>query len=274
VGPTVRGMSRPHHPSGIVAKRTSFGLQAGRYEQARPDWPTSIVRWLLKTEGDGGLRVLDIGCGTGKGTRALVALGHSVVAMDSSRPMIGVMTRSVDGAVLHKRQVLALVARAEDIPLASRSVDAAVAFQAWHWFRRERAAREIARVLREGGQLGLAWQQWDERTAWSRYLTELIGRPPGRPDPRKTAPVHRLIGPAERKVEHYTWRLDIPRLVAYASTWSRVATSPQASGILTNIERVASDVADDNGIVHLPMTVLAYRMARLQPHVRYAHRPT
>ena len=47
--------------------------------------------------------------------------------------------------------------------------------QAWHWFDPERAIKEVARVLRPGGRLGLVWNTRDERLGWVKDLGRIIG---------------------------------------------------------------------------------------------------
>ena len=51
----------------------SFAGVADAYERARPGYPDDAVRWLV---GEETLEVVDLGAGTGKLTRSLVALGH------------------------------------------------------------------------------------------------------------------------------------------------------------------------------------------------------
>src|SRR2546423_13916734 len=52
---------------------SSFGAAAAAYAEHRPDYAQDAVRWALRPAP--GLRVLDLGAGTGKLTAALVAAG-------------------------------------------------------------------------------------------------------------------------------------------------------------------------------------------------------
>ena len=54
-------------------------IVAGAYERGRPGYPEEAVRWMV---GKLPLAVVDLGAGTGKLTRTLVALGHRVVAVE------------------------------------------------------------------------------------------------------------------------------------------------------------------------------------------------
>jgi SAM-dependent methyltransferase len=108
--------------------------------------------------------VLDLGAGTGKLTRGVLALGREVVAVDPDAAMLARLTSELPG-------VRAEVGTAEDIPLPDASVGAVVLGQAWHWVDVPRASREVARVLAPGGVLGLTWNVRDEREPWVAALT-------------------------------------------------------------------------------------------------------
>ena len=142
---------------------------AAEYKRYRPDYPEEALRWAADRLGLArGARVLDLGAGTGKLTRGLVALGFDVVAVEPGAPMLDQLRKAVPEAD-------ALEGPAESIPLPDASVDAAFAGQAYHWFDRDRAVPDIHRVIREEGGLALLWNWWDERDPLQRELGELIG---------------------------------------------------------------------------------------------------
>jgi SAM-dependent methyltransferase len=117
------------------------------YERGRPGWPPEVVDVPgLPPEAT----VLELGAGTGKLTRLLVATFDRVIAVEPAEPMRRLL-------VSHCPEAEALAASAEEIPLANGSVDAVVAAEAFHRFDGERALAEIARVLRPRGVLVLLW---------------------------------------------------------------------------------------------------------------------
>lgn len=147
-----------------AARALSFGPAADAYERSRPGYPAAAVRDLL---GPVPRDVLDLGAGTGKLTRAVVAEGHRVLAVDPSDQMLTTLRGVVPG-------VETRVGTAEALPCDSGSVDAVVAGQAYHWFDPPVALPEIARVLRPGGILGLLWNSRDETVPWVGQFGELI----------------------------------------------------------------------------------------------------
>ena len=145
-----------------------FAAQADAYERGRPEHSGESVELLARELGFGpGSRVVDLGAGTGKLTRQLVATGADVVAVEP----IPEMRAHLEAAL---PQVEALDGTAEDLPLANHSVDAVLVAQAFHWFDALRAASEIRRVLRPGGGLGLIWQDRDASVPWVARLNEII----------------------------------------------------------------------------------------------------
>lgn len=146
-----------------------FADVAQEYDRGRPDYPPAAVGALAAELGLApGARVLDLAAGTGKLTRALVAFGLDVVAVEPQEPLRALLEASA-GAV----EVLDGVAEA--IPLPDAGVDAVTVADGFHWFDRDRALPEIARVLRPGGGLALitAAPDWGD-AAWGQPLGELI----------------------------------------------------------------------------------------------------
>lgn len=153
----------------------SFGPVAETYDRARPSYPTEAAEWLVGTAHGEPKRVLEIGAGTGKFTELLVAAGHDVIATDPAPEMLGYLKIRVPAAA-------AMVATAEHLPVPSRSVDAIVCAQSFHWFDHDKALAEMARVLRPGGTVGLVWNVRDNGIPWVRKLGAIIENGAARTD--------------------------------------------------------------------------------------------
>ncbi|MFG1654420.1 class I SAM-dependent methyltransferase [Micromonospora sp. NPDC049275] len=145
---------------------SSFGSAASAYAEHRPDYAQAAVRWAL--EFAPGLRVLDLGAGTGKLAATLVAVGADVVAVEPDPAMLSELRRAMPA-------VRALPGSAEAIPLPDASVDAVVAGNALHWFDMAVAGPEIARVLAPGGVLAGLWNIMDDRIGWVADLERVSG---------------------------------------------------------------------------------------------------
>jgi len=142
----------------------SFGRAAAQYERGRPPYPAEAIDWLLPP---GAQRVLDLGAGTGKLTRAVVGRGLEVVALEPLTGMREKLAEAVPGVEI-------LDGYAESIPSPDAGFDVVLAAQAWHWVDRVRAVPEVARILRPGGRLGLVWNVRDERIDWVARLGAII----------------------------------------------------------------------------------------------------
>jgi len=148
------------HPSAAIG----FASAADVYERARPSYPQDAVEWLVaQTELGPSRTVVDLGAGTGKLTRLLLASGARVIAVEP----IAEMRAHIQGAEV-------LDGTAEAIPLDDASVDAVFVAQAFHWFDPDRALAEISRVLRPGGFLALLWNDRDDDVAWVVELDEIM----------------------------------------------------------------------------------------------------
>jgi SAM-dependent methyltransferase len=246
----------------VEARRTSFGAGAATYDAVRPSWPTETVDWLLGNP-DAALRVVDLGAGTGLGTRTIAALGHDVVAVDPSAEMLA----ALDAAPLApevRARIETRVGPAESLEDPTGSVDAATAFQAWHWFDAEQVARECARVLRPGGWLGLAWHSWSDQVDWLRELGELVGTPEMVWDPDRPGWAAELDGfaPAENAQFFVEQLLDVEGTVRLASSWSPVAVREDRQAVLDEVRDLAARSADAEGRLVFPYVTDCYRYRR------------
>ncbi|WKG05047.1 class I SAM-dependent methyltransferase [Mycolicibacterium sp. HK-90] len=193
----------------------SFGSEAAAYERGRPSYPPEAIDWLLP---DGAHDVLDLGAGTGKLTTRLVERGLDVIAVDPIPEMLELLSNSLPDTP-------ALLGTAEEIPLADNSVDAVLVAQAWHWFDPERAVKEVSRVLRPGGRLGLVWNTRDERLGWVKDLGHIIGpeHDPFNNEVTLAAP----FGEIERHQVEWTSYLTPQALIDLVASRSYCITSPE-----------------------------------------------
>ena len=97
-----------------------------------------------------GRRTLDLGCGEGRLSRDLKALGHEIVGVDLSETMLA-SAREADPAIeTHK-------ADAAELPFADASFDCVVAFMSLQDIERlDESVAEAARVLERGGAFCIA----------------------------------------------------------------------------------------------------------------------
>jgi SAM-dependent methyltransferase len=149
----------------------SFGAIAEDYDRLRSGPPEAAVDWLVPA----GCQVaVDVGAGTGLLTRALARKVPRVVAVEPDERMAAVLRARAAGAGLSGIDVVQ--GRGESIPLPDASADGVFVSSAWHWLDAEHAPREIARVLRDGGRLGVIWTSRDRAADWVREV-EWFRRP-------------------------------------------------------------------------------------------------
>ena len=145
-------MRRPH-----PGDASAFEGVADIYDATRPHYPTALGALLPNVHG---ADVVELGAGTGLATELLVGAGARVRSTDIGPNML---------ARLRARfpQVPTLLARAEELPFATSSVDVVCGAQMWHWVDPDLGIPEVIRVLRPGGALCLWWNEVvAEDTAW------------------------------------------------------------------------------------------------------------
>ncbi|KAK2812345.1 hypothetical protein FQN50_001344 [Emmonsiellopsis sp. PD_5] len=143
-------------PTPIAPAAQSGFSNASSYDQHRPSYPPLAVSQLLShlnVAGKKGAKIIDLAAGTGKFTESLAAReeGYEIFAVEPHDDMRG----QLEGKKL--ANVVTVRGHAGDIPVEGGSVDGVVVAQAFHWFANEDSLREIHRVLRPGGVLGMIW---------------------------------------------------------------------------------------------------------------------
>lgn len=160
----------------------SFSRAAASYDRVA-DLQRRVADALLATalagSGDAGLRVLDLGCGTGYSVPALRPLASQLLALDLAEGMLNYARSQPE-----RRADAWLCGDAEDLPLADNSLDLVFSSLSVQWCENLAAVfAEAYRVLKPGGRLLLstlgpgtlrelrqAWRVVDERAHVNRFL--------------------------------------------------------------------------------------------------------
>ena len=260
----------------------SFGAQAGAYERGRPDYPREAVEWMLQPTGLGtsaAPRVADVGAGTGKLTRVVAGVlrdagGGDVIAVEPDADMLEALRAAVPG-------VETLIGTAEAMPLPDESLDAAVFGQSWHWVEPVAGSREIGRVLKPGGVIGLIWNIRDESVDWVARLSAIMhnsaaeqflssqfadGQVAGGQFDEGAQPLlHAPFGPAESR--SWPWTRSMTRAALYDMVRSRsyviTAEPDERARIESELAALFDEIgAVDEASIDLPYVTTAFRAVR------------
>ena len=135
---------------------TRFSTRADDYARYRPSYPAGVVDILAS---HCGLKktslIADIGSGTGFLSELFLKNGNRVLGIEPN----AVMRLTAERLLAGYENFASLEATAEATSLETASVDFITAGQAFHWFDREKAKREFARILKPGGWVVLIWNE-------------------------------------------------------------------------------------------------------------------
>jgi ubiquinone/menaquinone biosynthesis C-methylase UbiE len=125
---------------------------AAEYDRRRPTYPDELVDQACRVAGIGsGDHVLEIGCGSGQLTRALVARGLHVTALEPGNSLIALARQNLAGA----GEVEFVNAQFEDALLPREQFQAVFSASAFHWVDPKVSWQKAADVLVRGGTLAL-----------------------------------------------------------------------------------------------------------------------
>lgn len=244
------------------AASDGYALASKAYARGRPDYPPEISAWLAGVLGLGDSKtVIDLGAGTGKFTRELIATGATVIAVEPVEQMLEMLHAELPS-------VQALEGSATCIPVPDSSADAVVCAQSFHWFATTQALDEIHRVLKPGGQLGLVWNLRDDREAWVQQLNAIVDQVEGKA-PRYATGAWRRVFPAKGfgplQEQHFSNTHSGPAedvILNRVRSTSFIAALPEATRkhIESQVKAlIASEPSlQDKEIVTVPYTTAAY----------------
>jgi len=125
----------------------AYPTAAERYANGRPYFHPLAIKKIGAVCCETGRvnRALDVGCGTGQSTLALVEVADKIIGLDNSTEMLS-------HAAGHA-QISYVEARAEQLPFDDGAFDLVTVGLALHWFDQQQFMLEARRVLRQGGWL-------------------------------------------------------------------------------------------------------------------------
>jgi SAM-dependent methyltransferase len=130
----------------------------------RTPYPEAAAAWMAGSER---MRVLDLGAGRGGFAAMLCDAGHEVFCIDRTVDHVAGLPDRL-GTRLH------VVGQVESLPFLSCHFDVVTAAQTLHRFAPGLALSEIARVLKPGGHLAIAYNTRDDTVPWVRRLIGLM----------------------------------------------------------------------------------------------------
>ena len=131
-----------------------FSGKSDVYELSRPTYAPELINWLSTTlELNPQSQIADVGAGTGKLTRQLLATGATVYAVEPNADM-----RAKAIALLkNQANFHPIAAPAENTSLPAQSIHLITAASAFHWFDAPAFRAECQRLLVPDGQVCLIW---------------------------------------------------------------------------------------------------------------------
>jgi SAM-dependent methyltransferase len=142
----------------VAVRSPDFARTASDYARHRAGFPAELLdRLNARGIARAGARVVDLGTGTGSLARLFAAHGCTVTGVDIAGPLLAQAQRLDQEAGLEIEYV---ETPAEATGLPDGAFDVVSAGQCWHWFDRPAAAREVARLLTDGGSVVIAHFDW------------------------------------------------------------------------------------------------------------------
>lgn len=199
---------------------------ARAYAQGRPYFHPLVMERVKATLGlDAPLELaVDVACGTGMSSLALLDLADRVIATDISPEMLS--QAPADGRIDYR------LAPADALPLESERADLMTVSSAFHWFDREAFLQEARRALRPGGWLVVYENYLDSRHPnpaledWLKNYYRTHPSPPRDQTPFTDEDARKAdFSFAERSTYENTWTFTLPAFVAYLMSQSNAVAA-------------------------------------------------
>ena len=180
-----------------------FEAHAEVYDRGRPPYPAAL--WERLT-GSGllvpGVRVVELGAGSGQATAPMLAAGASVTAVEPGPALAELLRCRCPAATV-------VVATAEQVELPDAAFDLAVVATAVHWLDLDVVLPSLHRALVPGGHLAVWRTAFGDPTVPVSPFRERVARIVARRDPARVR-----TGPGELDTARWVERLSAHGLFA------------------------------------------------------------
>lgn len=244
--------------------RKTFETAAATYQAARPEYPDALYDDLIADARlEGGARLLEIGCATGKATRPLLERGFTVVCVELGDAL----------ASRARHEFVGLPFTVHVSPFESWHTDAGdfdlvYAATAWHWIDPALRYEKAHALLRPGGHLAFWSAAHAFPPGFDSFFTEIqdvyeaVGEPhpdewpPPAPDDIPDASDQIIASGFFEQVEvhRYLWakRYTADEYIALLNTFSGhiAMEKPQRDHLYAEIRRLLAARADGRVLRH------------------------
>lgn len=255
--------------------RTAFGEDPAGYDRSRPDYPDWVFETLRSRCGLGpGTAVFEIGAGTGKATRPLLASGAGpLLAIEPDARLAGFLRTTLDAPAL---QVIGVPF--EDAVLEPASFDLGISATAFHWLDEAPALRRIAGALRIGGWWAPFWNIFaapDRDDPFHLATQPLLASGPATPSSTggsslgfgadraaRIAALEATGAFGDIEVQSASWSVDLnpEQVMGLYATFSNITLRPDRDHVLSELGRIARE--EFGGRVSRNMTTILYTARR------------
>ena len=232
-----------------------FHTARDAYHRGRPEYPDEIGAWMREVlHLPAGSALVELGAGTGKFTKSLLADGFALTAVEPVTGMRELLLRDYPAAMVQN-------GTAEATGLPEASADAVVAAQAFHWFSSEATLQECARILKPDGALILLWNIRDDQVDWVRAFDQRIdahaGGTPRFKNGEWRAPfaASDLFTPLQQVQFSHVQTVTAEKMLDRAVSTSFIATLPAAekAQLVADIRALLATHPDISGHTEFPL---------------------
>jgi SAM-dependent methyltransferase len=153
------------------SERTTFNEVAEIYDEARPGYPKQLIEDIisLSNKPDDG-KILEVGCGTGKGTLPFARRGYRMLCLELGKDLAEVSARKCQPYPNVSIENITF----EDWTQKPASFDLFISAQAFHWISPEIGYPKARASLKDTGALALFWSHYPRpQTAFFKALENI-----------------------------------------------------------------------------------------------------